>query len=303
MKKYIALLLFSTFAVQLFAQETEKEKDSPVSKTFESGYLIDNQTVEMYDAKTLEFAIQHKFGSMENALSDLFGVYADGANIRLGLNYVPVKSLQLGIGATKKNMYTDFNAKWLVLQQTEKNSIPVSVALYGNMAIDGRNKSTFGTGKTNHPGEGTTQYNITTSDRLSYFSQLIIARKITNGFSLQAGVSFSHYNMTVKDGDHDKIGLHFSGRIKFSPQSAIIFNYDHPLKIKDISEQTKWTAANDPLPNLCIGWEIATYTHAFQIYVGTADGILNQDMMMHNRNDWTNKGLAIGFNITRLWML
>jgi len=302
MKKYILfLILFASIIFNTFAQET-KEKDKPVSATFESGYLIDNQTVIVPDVKTLEYAIQHKFGSMDNGKSDLWGIYSPGANIRLGLNYVPIKNVQLGIGATKKYMYTDFNAKWAVLKQTEKNKIPVSVTLYGVLAIDGRNANSIETGKVVSTKGPTLPYYIKLDDRLSYFSQMIIARKFSDWLSLQVAASFTHYNMVGWDNDHDKIGLHFNGRIKLSQQSSFIFNYDHPLKIKNISEQYEWIDANHPLPNLCFGVEIATYTHAFQIYVGTADGIIPQDIMMNNRNDWRDKGLAIGFTITRLWM-
>ena len=299
MKKYILfLILFAIALTQTFAQE-EDEKDQPVSSTFASGYLIDNQTILVQDLKTLEFAIQHKFGSLDNGISDLFGIYAPGSNIRLGLTYVPVKNLQLGIGVTKKNMYTDLNAKWAVLKQTEKNKVPVSVTLYGVAAVDGRNESAFGTGKTHQPGEGVAQYSFTFSDRFSYFSEIIVARKFNDWLSLQAGASFTHYNMVGWNDNHDLVGLHFNGRIKFSEQSSFIFNYDAPLKINKISEQIEWT---QPKPNLALGIEISTYTHAFQIYVGTATGILPQDNMMWNQNDWKNKGLAIGFNITRLWM-
>ena len=102
------------------------------------------------------------------------------------------------------------------------------------------------------------------------------------------------------DYDHDVIGAHVNGRIKFSPQSSIIFNYDAPLKIKDISEQTSWD--KHAKQNLSVGVEISTYTHAFQIYVGNARGIIPQNVMMYNQNDWSSDGLAIGFTITRLWM-
>lgn len=302
MKKYILFLVISAFTVSLFAQDTAKEKDKPVSETFASGYLIDNQTVMVPDAKTLEFAIQHKFGTMDNGISDLFGIYAAGSNIRLGLNYVPIKNLQLGVGVTKKNMYTDVNAKWSVFKQTEKNSMPVSVALFGSAAVDGRNESAFGTGQIAETKGPTLPSSIGFDDRLSYFSQLIVARKFSSWLSLQAGASFTHYNTVAWEGDHDVVALHFNGRVKISPQSSLIFNYDAPLKITDISEQSTWIDKNHPNSNLCFGIEIATFTHAFQIYIGTADGILPQDNMMWNRNDWQNKGLAIGFNITRLWM-
>lgn len=297
MKKYILLLIaFGIAFSQTFAQE---EKDTPVSSTFESGYLIDNQTVVVQDAKTLEFAIQHKFGNMDNGISDLFGIYSPGSNIRLGLDYVPVNNLQVGIGVTKKNMYTDLNAKWALLKQTEKNKIPISVTIYGVAAVDGRDISMLGIGKTNHSGERFSQFAMVFSDRLSYFSQIIVARKFTDWLSLQAAASFTHYNMIGRDDNHDLVGLHFNGRIKFSPQSSFIFNYDAPLNIKDISEQIDWTA---PKQNLALGIEISTFTHTFQIFVSNVSGILPQDNMMWNQNNWKNQGIAIGFNITRLWM-
>jgi hypothetical protein len=300
MKKYILfLLVFGIVSLNTFAQD---EKDTPISSTFASGYIIDQQTVDVYDVKTLEMIIQHKFGTMDNGISDLFGIYAPGSNIRLGLNYVPANNLQIGMGVTKKNMYTDFNAKWAVLTQTEQNSIPVSVSLYGVMAIDGRNADIMGTGQIVDTKGQTLPSSIGFNDRLSYFSQLIVARKFGDWLSLQVGGSYTHYNTVPWEGDHDKVGLHFNGRIKVSPQTSLIFNYDQPLKIDAISEHNEWNDINDPLPNVCFGIEIATFTHAFQIYVGTADGILNQDMMMNNYNDWKDKGLAVGFNITRLWM-
>lgn len=301
MKKYILFLLVLGFVLtnQSFAQE--EEKDQPAANAFESGILIDQQTMMIPDARTLEFIIQHKFGNMDKGLSDLWGLYSPGANVRLALNYVPVKDLQIGAGITKKNMYSDFSAKWNVLKQTERNTIPVSVTLFGSAAIDGRNEDAFGgIGKVRRSGEQNSQYAISFNDRISYFSQLIVTRKFGNALSLQAGASFTHYNMVPHDYNHDVVGLHLAGRLKISPQGSIIFNYDHPLQIEGISEQLDWdTHAN---PNLSVGFEIFTFTHAFQMYVGTADGIIPQDIMAHNQRDWKDKGLAIGFTITRLWM-
>lgn len=287
-------------AIQLFAQEeTEKVKDKPVRSPWESGLLIDNQTSYVPIPKTLEFVIQHKFGTMDNGKSDLWGIYSPGSNIRLGLNYVLLKNFQIGAGVTKKNMYTDFNAKWNILEQTRKNTVPLAVTLYGSMAIDGRNANQFGTGNIVDSKASSDVQSVGLSDRLSFFSQLIVGRKFTEWLSLQAGASFTHYNMVEWDQDHDKIGIHFNGRIKVSPQSSIIFNYDLPLKIDKISEQAPMV--NYAKENLAFGYEISTSTHAFQIYIGTADGIIPQDMMMYNNKDWTDNGLAIGFIITRLW--
>ncbi len=305
MKKYIVLLILSVFILNVFAQEGEKEKSDPVYETFASGYLIDNQTIFIPDAKTLEFVIQHKFGTFGNGISDLFGIYSS-SNVRLGLNFVAAKNFQLGAGLSRLNMTTDLNAKWTFLTQTTDNSVPVSVALYGIAAIDGRSEDAYSANKTHQPGEGLGQFSIKFSDRYSYFSQIIVARKFNDWLSLQAGASFSHFNMVESDEDHEKVALHLNGKIKFSPQSSFIFNYDQPLRIKSLSEQLEWTDANNPLPGLSFGWEIATFTHAFQIYIGTGSSMLPQDNIMFHRTPsgkWLDKeGLRFGFNITRLWM-
>lgn len=311
-KNIITIVLLSFISVFSFAQEeatdetVAKEKDYPVSATFESGILIDAQTVVIPEVKTLEMIIQHKFAPIEKGISDLWGMYGAGTNIRLALNYVPVKNLQLGAGLTKRYMTTDVNAKWSVLQQTRENTIPVSVVLYGVAGIDGRNESDFADKVSVGSPVGEVN-DFAFEDRLSYFSQLIVARKFNEWLSLQAGVSFSHYNLTSyqakgKQYDHDKIGVHFNGRIKVSPQGSLVFNYDAPLKIKDISEQHDWTDDfPHPKPNLAFGYEVSTGTHAFQIYMGSTSSLLPQENMLWNQNEMNKKGFAIGFTITRLW--
>lgn len=303
-KNILFIILFSLISIISFAQDVAtdstavKEKDKPVRSPFESGYLIGAQTTVIQNVKTLEAVIQHTFGTIQNGHSDLWGIYAPGANIRLGLDYVIAKNFQLGIGMTKKNMMTDLNAKWTIFQQTRKNTFPVAIAVYGNVAIDGRNISAFESGNIREAYTGPI-LGFTFFDRVSYFSELIIGRKFSDRLTLQTGISLSHYNSVGTLYDHDKIGVHFNGRMKVSPQGSIIFNYDEPLKIKEITEQNSWT--NPPKPNLAFGYEISTSTHAFQIYMGTADGLLPQDNMMWNQNDFTKHQLFIGFNITRLW--
>jgi len=282
-----AVLLLGQFA---FAQEEEvkKEKDKPVRSPFESGVLIDNQTGVIPTKGTLTMLIQHRFGKMNNGISDVWGIYAPGANIRIGFNYSILDNLEVGYGLTKKNMYSDFNIKWNILEQTRKNTVPVAVAVYTNMAIDGRNENILGE-----------NYKLT--NRMSYFSQLIVGRKFAEWLSMNVTGSFTHYNLTAEGVDHDKIGVGFNGQIKFSPQSSIQFQYDIPLKIEQVSEHTGWN--NVSLPNFGIGYQVSTSTHAFQVYVTTADGILPQDIYLYNQNDWTKgtSNLMFGFTITRLW--
>ena len=307
MKKYILIIiLFSLVPAITFAQDAAgdstvvvKVKDKPVRSPFESGYLIDDQTTVIQNAHTLEAVIQHKFGTIQNGHSDLWGIFAPGANIRLGLDYVLLKNFQIGFGLNNQNMSTDFNAKWTIMQQTRNNTFPLAVALYANMAIDGRNLSAFESGNVQVAHELGSENPFTGSDRLSYFSELIIGRKFNDWFSLQAGVSFTHFNAIDLAYDHDKIGLHFNGRIKVTPQGSLIFNFDTPLRIKEISEQNTWT--NPPKQNLSFGYEVSTSTHTFQMFMSTSNSLIPQYTMMSNQNDLTKQQFQIGFNITRLW--
>ena len=299
MKKSIIFLLLTGFVFSYaFAQENTAATESYPVTTFESNYIVDEQTTTVFDQKTLGMAIQHKFGTIDNGISDLFGIYGAGRNIRLGLEYVPVKNLQLGIGVTKNKMYTDVNAKYRILAQTSDNKVPVSVALYGVIAVDGRPDDAFETGKVSHPGDPGAQYSITFIDRCSYFSQLLVSRKFGEFMSIQGGVSFTHYNMVKKDEDHDLIGLHGLAKVKISPQSSLTFNYNAPLAIQKISEQTE---VPNYTPNMAIGWQISTFTHAFQIYVSNSPGMLPMDNMMYNTAKFNKEGIALGFTITRLW--
>ena len=295
MKKSILFVLLTGLVCSYtFAQDATESY--PVT-AFESNYVVDDQTTTVFDKKTLGFAIQHKFSSMSNGISDLWGIYGS-ANIRLGLEYVPVKNLQVGAGITKNKMYTDVNAKYSILRQTSDNKVPIGLAVYGVVAIDGRPEDAFETGKTHQPGKGTAEYSLTFTDRWSYFSQLLASRKFGEALTVQGGVSFTHYNMVKKDEDHDLIGLHGLAKVKITSQSSLSFNYNAPLKIQSISEQSEM---QDYTPSIAIGWNISTYTHAFQIYVSNAPGMLPMDNMMYNRSKFNKDGIAFGFTITRLW--
>ena len=299
MKKIILIIILMMFGYSLmYAQEAkkvseEKVKDKPVYEHFRAGTIIDNQTVFIPTKRTFEMVIQHRFSPMNNGISDIWGIYSPGANIRIGFNYVPIENLQIGYGLTMNRMYSDFSAKYSILKQTRKNVIPVFVTAYGNMAIDGRSENVFGD-------------NYQFTNRLSYFGQLIVGRKFTDWLSVEVNGNFSHYNKVLAGTDHDKIGIGIDGQIKFSPQSAIHFQYNLPLQIQSISEyktdDNEWL--DFPQPTFGVGYEVYTGGHYFQVYITSASGILPQHIYMYNENDWLDgtKALMVGFTMNRFWI-
>lgn len=300
MKKSILFALLTGFVFSYtFAQDsTPAETTAYPVTTFESNFLVDDQTTVVFDKKSLGFAIQHKFATMDDGISNLWGMYGAATNIRLALDYVPMKNLQIGAGISKTHMITDVSAKYSILRQTSDNKVPVSLAVYGVVGMDGRGASNFETGKVVDTKGETMPVSIEFTDKISYFSQVLVSRKFTEWLSIQGGASYTHYNMVAWDQNHDLFGVHALGRIKISPQSSLTFNYNQPLKIESISEQSEMP---DYTPTIAVGWQISTFTHAFQIYVSNAPSMLPMENMMFNRAKFNKDGIAIGFTITRLW--
>lgn len=302
MKKFI-LVVLALFTIQLgFTQDAEtkpaKKKDRPVSEMWGSGILIDEQTCVIPRKKTLEMQIQHRFGLIKNnGFSDLFGIYAASSNTRMGLNYSILDNLMVGYGITRKNMYSDFQVKWNIIRQTRKNTIPLDVTLYANMTIDGRNQDVYITSTPD------SVYKFT--NRLAYFSQLMVSRKFTDWFSLAVHGSFTHYNSVpadtvgIKGMNHDIFGFGVYARFKFSPQSSLLIMYSIPINSGGMAEHS--TVTNIPKSNFGISYEVATATHAFQIFITTSNGLISPDNYMWNNSDWTKGEFRFGFNITRLW--
>ncbi len=154
-------------------------KPRPVKNTFGSSLIIDDQTVMVPVKGTFEADIQHRFGSVQNGAKDLWGIYGI-ADIRMGFQYAPIDNLYIGIGITKLNMLIDGSAKYAILKQTT-SEMPVSLTYYGNIAV-----KTIA-----DPDNLVFTYS---SQRWSFFNQLIVARKINDKLSVQVGLSISHQN-------------------------------------------------------------------------------------------------------------
>jgi hypothetical protein len=265
-----------------FGQDEETDK-RPVRSPFESALLIDNQTIIVPSKGTLEFDMIHRFGTFENGITDLYGIYAPGSNIRLGFTYSVFDNLSVGVGFTKLNKIVDFNLKYNLLQQTRDGSMPISLGYYVNMAVDGREGELF-------------EYsNYERIARLSYFHQIMVARRFNSKLSLQAGPNFSYFNRVELGMNNYIVGVSASGRYKLGSTTSVIFDYNQQLTSHDETV--------DVQPSIGLGVEISTSTHAFQVFVSTFKGILPQQNMVFNENELNGDGILIGFNITRLWNL
>lgn len=292
MKKYILFMLaLIVLPLALIAQEAEEQEEqeeqfnivNPLIKTkskfqreaFESTALIDNQTNTISQKGTLEFVMNHRFGLVNGSPNDndLIGIWG-AANIRLAVSYALTDWVTIGFGSTKDKRLQDFNYKLALLKQTTDDKFPVSVSYYGNYTVDARRKENF-------------QY---TSDRYSFFNQVIISRRFTRNFSALVAPSISHFNLVENNADNDVFALGFGARYKISPQTSIMAEYTESFSDDSRIE-----------PGASIGFEFVTGSHAFQVFITNYRGIVQQQNIMFNQNDFFDGDFVIGFNITRLW--
>jgi len=277
------------------AQDEEKSKPKPQRKAFESAVLLENQTDVINASKTLEWNIQHRFGTVRNGSSDLYGVFAP-SNIRLGFTYSIIDRLSIGFGLSKvivTNPYVDLNIKGKILQQGRDGGSPINLTFYGNMVIDTRSEDKF----------------ATQLHRYSYFSELILSRRLSKKFSLQLAPQWSHFNAVDTLYKNDVFGLHIGARFKVSSQGSIIFDWTEPFTehpINSADEPLQKDAG--PYRNVSFGYEVATSAHAFQFFFSVYGDILPQYNLTYNTNefikdvDGDNKlSFRVGFNMTRLW--
>jgi len=264
------------------------KKKSFVKNTFDGNYIIDNQTVMVPIKGTFEFDIQHRFGTINNGFSNLFGMFAS-ATMKLGFSYTPINNVQVGFDATNEKMEVDWNLKWAILKQTKDGSLPVSVTYFGNAMMNTQAKDA-------------NNIFVSTSDRFGYFNQIIIARKFSEDFSLQIAPSYTHFNdlLGYQDANgnvksiynNDNFSISASGKLKLTEGMNLILNYDQPLT---------QNPANNPHPNLSFGLEMRTSGHDFELFFGNYSSLMPENNALFNQNDYRKGQFLIGFNISRLW--
>ena len=283
--KLIFIALF-TLPMLMMAQEqndtiatVQEDSIAPVKEVeyeraaFESTSLIENQSDRVYSKGTIEMIMNHRFG-LVSGTNDLIGIWAP-ANIRLAVNYSITDRITVGFGTTKDARLQDFCLKVALLKQRVDGKMPVSVTYYGNMAISALPKENF----------------FHTSDRWSFFNQIIIAKRFSKTFSLQLAPSYSHYNTIDAPMKNDLFAIEFGGRAKVTSDMSILLDVNQPITSQEIV----------PKSGFSIGTEFSTVGHSFQIFVSNYRGIVNQQSNMFNQYDFFEGDFSIGFNICRTW--
>lgn len=249
-----------------------------VQATFKGTHLINSQTVETEGPGTLNFMIQHRFGTINQGPYQFFGL--DQAVLRLSFEYGLTDKVALGIGRSSIGKTFDGFVKYRAVRQTTgPGAVPVSVTLFASSAI-----MTLRFNET----EALTR---TTGSRLSYTYQALIARKFSPELSVQLMPTVVHRNYVALSTDHNDVyalGLGF--RRKLTKRIAVTGDYFYLVPA---------TKSADMRNALGLGFDFETGGHIFQLHFTNAQGMTESHFIPETTGKFLAGDIYFGFAIAR----
>lgn len=261
------------------------EDDAPKTEyayaTFKATRVIMGHSVENTAAGELNFLIEHNFGRVNLGPYEFFGL--DQANMRLGLDYGINDWLNAGIGRSSyEKTYDGFVKARILRQSTGDKKMPVTVSIYSNLMLNSLKWQD--TSRTNY-----------FSSRLSYTTQILIARKFSNAFSLQLMPTYIHKNLVPRNIDQNDIfAMGVGTRIKLTQRTSLTGEYYYLLP-----GQT----ADDYQNCLSIGVDLETGGHVFQLRVSNAQPMFERGFITETSGKWSKGDIYFGFTINRVFTI
>ena len=297
MKKTIMMLMLLSFALpRIYAQDDlmkmldddskKTKKKNYATATFKTSRLINGHSIENVAPGVLDLKISHRFGMLNRGAYELFGL--DQASMRIGLDYGISKRLMVGAGRSTYQKQYDAFAKFKILRQAQGGS-PISVSAVSTVML-----------KT-LKWDNISIKNYYTS-RLSFAHQLIIARKFSDGLSLQLMPSFIHYNIAKNVTEpNDIFALGGGGRIKLNKRLSFNVEYYHVLPISIVTGENYRLAGTKN--SLSVGFDIETGGHVFQLHFTNSTGMTEKTFITETTGDFFKGDVHFGFNVSRVFTI
>lgn len=274
-----------SFAQDLDALLDEHSPDASPSytlATFRMTSVINGQSVEVPGAGDLHFKLSHRFADIdENGLYDLFGW--DKNTARIGFEYGIADVASVSIGRNSWDKTYDGSLKYrLFQQQNGKGGMPLSVSVYTVLYANALRW---------HDSERENLF----SSRLSYNTQLLIARKMNDRISLQLSPSYIHKNLVPTPDDQNNIfATGISGSYKFARKFSANVEYFYLMPGKTADEYSN---------ALTFSVEVETGGHMFQLLLSNSPYTYDIMYIAENTGRWLNGDIYLGFNLYRVFPL
>ncbi|MFM2375935.1 MAG: hypothetical protein RLZZ165_1032 [Bacteroidota bacterium] len=294
---FSAILCFCiSTAMAQDSTSTEKSSQSPsrskVKEIFYGTRCVNNQTVMQVGKKVLAYRISHRFGSLQrDQLYNFLGL--DGpASISFMFDYGISDNLMAGVGRDQFQKTYNGYVKYNILDQ-EDGGMPLTLAVHGKAnIISARDEAAAVNGFDRY---------ANFSHRMSYVTQLLLARKFGQRLALQLMPSYIHHNLVEASADkNDIFALGAAGQWKLRKRLGLSFEYSYAFGNyatgRTANPQTIFNSAS-------VGFDIVTGGHVFQIMVVNSVPINEAWAIPFTRNDILSGDIRLGFNISRNFWL
>lgn len=282
--KFSTLFAFLFFTLIIYSQEDllkelddQIEIDSSVASAFKGLKIVNLESTKLAAKKDFYFVIAHRFGSVKGGLKELFGL--DQSTIRFSFIKGFTDWLNIGVSRSSFNKTYDFMVKYRLLEQVE-NGFPVNIVGFNSVAIntliDSDNYSSF---EFKH--------------RITYLSELLISRKISDNLSIQIVPIVFHENY-VQNITQENTQFAFGGGGRYKLTKHLTFNVDYVYHLN--------RADNSPFNNpLSVGFDIETGGHVFQVHFTNSQPMYDAGFLTNTTGDWSNGDFFFGFNLSRVF--
>ncbi|MBL0055527.1 MAG: hypothetical protein IPP31_04910 [Chitinophagaceae bacterium] len=259
----------------------DKDQTYYTTATFKTTRLVNGHSVENVGKGVLDVKISHRFGKINEGGYALFGL--DNATMRMGFDYGITRYLMVGFGrSTYQKTYDGYFKLKILRQSWGKRKMPITLSYVPTIA--------YRTLKFEDP----TIKNYNTS-RLFFTHQLIIARKFSEGTSLQLMPTFIHQNLVNLSTDpNDMFAIGIGGRQKITKRISINVEYYYQIPGYKLEGTTN---------ALSVGFDIETGGHVFQLHFTNSQGMNERTFITDNKGRWDKGDILFGFNISRVFTI
>lgn len=273
-------------AAQDLLKELERQTapTEPVTEvataTFKSVRIINGHSVETATKNTLHFLIGHRFGTLNSGAYNFFGL--DQAVIRLGLDYGITKDLTVGGGRSSNEKTFDGFLKYRALKQgTGPHTMPFTLTLLGTSAL-----STL-----KFTGQPMADRSLRT--RVTYTYQAMIARKFTDGLSVQLMPTWVHRNLVnTRAEQNDVLAVGAAVRQKITKRLALMGEYYYVLPGATADDSRYHNS-------IAVGVDLETGGHVFQLHLTNSNGMIEKFFIPQTTGNFFKGDIYFGFNISR----
>lgn len=294
MRITFSFLFCLAFSLSLFGQDS-------AYNTFKDTRVINAQSVEVLPKGRLDVRISHRFGDLagdNGGFATFFGLES-ASDISIGADYGVSKRLTIGLHRSKgagvssegfSGLRQLMNASFKYNFATQSDDTPLSATIYGLSSMSTQKKL-------ESAGSDLLIASFPEfSHRFAFHASLILARKISDNFSLQVSPAYTHRNLVPFEDKNGMFSVAAATRVQMTKNLSLVADATFPLIESRTTDLGYY-------PALGIGLEVETGGHVFQINVTNATALMETDYIPYTTSNWADGQFRLGFTISRWFNL